>query len=43
MGGWGKLMNINLHAEVNSDKNLQIAYNNIWNIVKLVSIKEFGT
>ena len=32
MGGWGKLMNINLHAEVDLDKNLQIAYNNICNI-----------
>ena len=39
MGGWGKLMNKNLLA----DKNIQIAYNNICNIVKLVSIKEFGT
>ena len=40
---WGKLMNINLYAEVDLDKNLQIAYNKVWNIIKLVSIKEYGT
>jgi hypothetical protein len=43
MGGWGKFMNINLHTEFDSDYKLQIAYNNTCNIVKLVSIKEFGT
>ena len=43
MGGLGKLMNINLNAEVDSDKNLQMAHKYICNIVKLVSIKEFYT
>ena len=43
MSSWGELMNINQHAEVDLDKNLQIADNNVWNIIKLVPIKEYGT
>ena len=43
MSSLGELMNINQHAEVDSDKNLQIAYNKVWNIIKLVPIKGYST